>query len=403
MAITPNKKQEKAIKLAKEWWDDRKRRENEVFVIAGYAGTGKTTCLELVIDEIGLDKEEVITVAFTGMASSCLTRKGHIASTIHKLIYNPKVLPNGKVKFNLKECIEGGYKLAVVDEASQASKQLMDDLLSFHIPVIAMGDPLQTKQFGGLDNGLLDKPNIVLDEVMRTSLDNPILYLATQVRNGERIKYGKMGDNVFIIPKNKIPDSAYVNASQVITTTNNSVSMINNYVRKKIYGLESMYPYKNEKIMCLKNNWDKFITEDSIDQYLVNGLIGTITDIGNYSEKTESFKMSFKPIHSNKKEFKKLNADALYFSNNLRNDDIFFSEDPEIQEIFGQTIINRQIALDTIGTVIDKFNFAYATTVYKAQGSEFDSVLYYKDRFRNTQREDYTSITRSKEFLMIGM
>ena len=394
--ITPNADQEKAIKLAKEWWSDKNERYNRPFVLAGYAGTGKTTTLNLILEELGLEYGDYISIAFTGMAATVLRKKKYLASTIHRFIYDVIPLKNGKFKFERKTEVQP-YKLIVIDEVGQVSLSQLEDIQHFGIPILVMGDAFQTRQIGGKDNGLLDKPDFTLTKTMRQSLDNPILWLATRIREGHPIELGTYGDNLWVMKKEDIPVESYGQVDQIITTTNKSVNYLNNLVRQEVYGLESQYPYVGEKLMILKNNWNQTkISEDGIEMSPVNGLNVLVESIGDYDPVTRTFKITVKDMATGI-VFDEMNADAVYFEDGLKDDSPLY-ENPE----YKQLLFKRKTAENTNGFLIDKMNFGYCSTTYKLQGSEFSTGIYIKDRWY-CPNEDYTSVTRVSDKLLIGI
>lgn len=395
-----NKKQELALHLAIKWWNDSRERENRPFVISGNAGSGKTYSVRHIIEALDIPEHKVRYVAFTGMASSVLTRRGNPATTIHKLIYNPFMdEKTHTIKFVLKEEITDDIELIILDEVSQVSQKLLDDLMSFQIPIIVLGDNFQLPAIGASSNNLLDKPDVFLDEIMRQALDNPITYLATMIREGKKIQHGTMGDKVFIIPKSKLTSDSYVNVDQIIANKNATVDNVNRYVREDILGLDGVFPYVGEKLMCLKNNWDQFVYEDGIDQYLVNGLLGYVEGLGDYDRKLESFTLDFKPTYLEDEMFRGLNADGRYFIDNLRSDDSYH-DDPKYKDM----LFRRKTLADTKGIKIDKFTFGYAITTYKSQGSEFNSVLYIDEYMgRITRNSQYVATTRAVDKLIFAL
>lgn len=166
-----------------------KNKTKPTFTIAGVAGSGKSTIIEIIIEEMGLDKKNVRYCAYTGMASNVLIRKGNPATTIHKLIYDPIEVQDEKTKrkkivFKLKETLDEDIRLIVVDEVSMVSQKMLDELLSFGIPILATGDPKQLPPIGSGMNKLLDNPDVFLDEPLRQALDNPIIYIANLLRQG---------------------------------------------------------------------------------------------------------------------------------------------------------------------------------------------------------------------------
>ena len=395
-------KQDKALQLAKAWWTSSEKNKRP-FVLQGFAGTGKTSVVKILIESLGLIPDlEVRYVAFTGMASSVLTRKGNPATTIHRLIYNP-VVKGRSITFKLKDSLEEGIKLLIVDEFSQINKQLMEDLSSFQVPMILIGDPFQLKPVGGSMNEYMTKPDIALDEVVRQALDNPITYLSKQIRERQPLQLGTMGDTVYIMPKSSLTPDLASSVEQIVTPTNKLVTWLNNYVRQYVHGLTEPFPYVGEKLMCLKNDWNEFRLENGNEAYLVNGLLGYVTELGDYSDKLHTFDISFKPTYFSEKSagFTKLTADGLYFLESLRSDELLY--DPEYLAKYGKTLKKREAWMESKAKRIQKFQFAYATTVYKSQGSEFHSVLYYDGWTKPEDRASslYVAATRATDGLIM--
>src|SRR5699024_1303899 len=206
-------------------------------------------------------KEDVAFVAPTGMAAGVTTRKGQVATTIHRLIYNP-IVKKGKVSFIKKDDL-GSIKLIIVDEISMVSNSLLEDIMSFGIPILTLGDPMQLDPPMGSMNKLLDNPNIFLDEPVRQALDNPIVYLANEVRQGRDISLGRFSDNVFILTPEQIDNSFLELSDQILVSYNKSAQSINNRYRNEILKRESHLPTVGDKIMALQNNWKKVIQENN--------------------------------------------------------------------------------------------------------------------------------------------
>lgn len=145
--IILNSQQETAKNLIVDWWETKKDKK-QIFVLAGYAGTGKTFLVNYLIKYILKIQEEMVAyVAPTGKAASVLIQRGaKNAITIHKLIYNRvekeyenevngKILKTKRFEFIKKPTIPN-YKLIIVDEVSMVDEKIMKDLLSFGIPMI---------------------------------------------------------------------------------------------------------------------------------------------------------------------------------------------------------------------------------------------------------------------------
>jgi len=146
-----NEQQETAKNLIMDWWK-HKIDTKQVFVLAGYAGTGKTFLVRHIVEnEMEIPENKVAYVAPTGKAASVLIQRGaKNAITIHKLIYirteveykttiNGKEVKSKKVEFIKKPSISN-YKLIIVDEVSMVEEKVMRDLLSYGIPLLCCGD-----------------------------------------------------------------------------------------------------------------------------------------------------------------------------------------------------------------------------------------------------------------------
>ncbi|ALN97744.1 hypothetical protein Bp8pS_065 [Bacillus phage vB_BpuM-BpSp] len=152
MIITPTDKQSKAIKDIIAWYTGNEfngKDPNRIFTLSGLAGSGKSSVVKLFIEELGLTNNEVAFAAYTGMAANVLLQKGNTgATTIHKLIYDTVPIKNeetGEIeKFihQLKEELDRKeIKLIVIDEVSMVNESMLEQLKTFGVKIIAIGDP----------------------------------------------------------------------------------------------------------------------------------------------------------------------------------------------------------------------------------------------------------------------
>ena len=418
MSLT--RKQEEALVQAKEWWNGTDK-YFKPFIIYGKAGTGKTYLVKHIIESLdNLDPiKNVKYVSFTGKAVNRLVQAGNLNSiTLHKFIYDfdyreEKITDeDGKVlkvenKFikTLKPSLESEIKLVIVDECRMVEEELFNDLLSFNVPIICLGDPNQLKPISGKISSILDKPNIVLDEIMRQEKDNPIIYLAEQALNHRYIRFGNYG-NCRCVGKRFIPIDELERADQILTDKNDLVNKLNQFYRKKFKNIENPFPQDGEKLICIQNNWETSITEGIYTQNLVNGLIGFSSNVKDENHKLSMFKMNFKPDYFENKCFDLIDVDSILF------------KDPEINNVsdiykkysvYGKTLNKRNIYYDDLFSEygvrrrINFFNFAYCITVHKSQGSEFDNLVYFDQCMNNGEYFNrlYTAITRAKERIVI--
>ena len=127
MSLILTSKQQLGLKIAIE----RYKNKEPYTCIAGFAGTGKSTLIKFIVEALGLDVEkDVAYCAFTGKAATVLQQKGcQNATTIHKLLYKAKPMPNGTYSFIPKPFGTLGYKALIIDEVSMVPRPMWELLL----------------------------------------------------------------------------------------------------------------------------------------------------------------------------------------------------------------------------------------------------------------------------------
>lgn len=378
--------------------------DQQLFRLFGYAGTGKTTLARHLAE--GIDGE-VLFAAYTGKAASVLKASGcYNAQTLHSLIYHPKerskerltslqaelsevnkALADGDIPQNLvqgwvdrRERLLGEIRaeeknnrrpdftlnlesklreaaLLVVDECSMVDEEMAQDILSFGTPVLVLGDPAQLPPVRGTGYFTDARPDVMLTEIHRQAKDNPIIWLATQVRNGRVLERGEYGSSSVIA--RATPELA-LEASQVLVGRNKTRLSTNRRMRelKELSGL----PREGEKLVCLRN--DKELG-------LLNGTLHeTVAD----SEEVAGYvNLRIRPEEG---------GDSVLVPAHREH----FDGDPEQIGYWDRR--NAQ-----------EFTYGYALTVHKAQGSQWQHVLLIDEwDMRDTrQRWLYTAITRAQE------
>ncbi|MFS8159608.1 MAG: AAA family ATPase, partial [Candidatus Roizmanbacteria bacterium] len=172
--------------------------KNGYITVGGYAGTGKTTItsiLRTVLEKLS-PKLRVSFACFTGKASMVLKSKlidqkailgTDTIGTIHSLMYKPKIDSKGRIiSWKKVEKIESD--LIIIDEASMLTKDMWKDLLSYKIPIIAIGDHGQLPPVGDTYS-LMQKPELRLETIHRHRDGNPILEVATLARTTGKIPF----------------------------------------------------------------------------------------------------------------------------------------------------------------------------------------------------------------------
>ena len=393
MSILLTQKQEEGLKLAVQ-----KYLHGEKYcVISGYAGSGKSTLVHFIIEALssyGVNPEnDVCFATFTGKAAQVLLKKGNKnVSTLHKLLYESIPKPDGT--FFRKPKTEIDYKIIVVDEVSMAPAELMNLLFWHDVYVIALGDPFQLPPVDkNQDNGLLNHPDIFLDEIMRQALDSDIIRLSMTIRHQEPIEYTK-GNDVIVMPKKDLNTGILKWADQILVGTNATRIAINNQMRVLLG--RSDKPEPMDKVICLRNYWEQFATNDDP---LVNGTIGYIDNVYETYNRI--------PNWAGGQSVKVLRAD--FTSDSGAKFGQLQMDEKEI--LTGERCLDYKTIYKLSGNWRTKnlipleFTYGYAITGHKSQGSQWDKVLVLEERFPFEKEEHarwlYTCCTRASERLVL--
>ncbi len=371
--------QEKGLKVAIE----RYRHKEPYTVIAGPAGSGKSSLVRFIIDALDLPEDKVVYITYTGKASLVLRNKGcHNAITAHKLLYHAKEKPDGTFEFKPKKYLDYDYKIIVLDECSMLPEDMWTLLLSHKVHVIALGDKEQLPPVDG-DSKILDNPHVILDEVVRQALDSPIIRLSVDIREGKWLEYGGPKE-CRVMPPERVSDKLLMGADQVLCGKNITRHCLNERLRKIKFGEQyANKPLEGDKIICLKNDWGTLADNE---EPLINGMVGVLNNI-----KLEDGRL-YKPAMT--ADFTS-NNNGLY--KNLRMDYKIFTEK--------ETTVNKDNwMMYPKNERAHEFDYAYAVTVHKYQGSEAEKVVVYDEWLgdRDFHRKWlYTAVTRSSKMLVV--
>lgn len=381
------RKQEEGLKIAVE----RYRNHEPYTCISGFAGTGKTTLVRFIISALQLYPSQVKYIAYTGKAAQVLVANGNLgATTAHKFMYHSRRNERtGKFYHILKKPWEVyPTKLIVVDEVSMFPKDMWEQLLTFRIPIIALGDPAQLPPVLAESNGILEHPQIFLDEVMRQAKDSEIIRLTMDIREQKPLELFN-GEDVKVVDSSELmKEGIWLWPDQIIVAKNMTRKNVNNSMRKFLYNTDDPFPIEGDRIICLKNNW--LMLNDDLDA-LVNGLDGTISNIrpdsNRFAEKV--FKADFYPNLKNACPFGDIQMDELIFTKGTKSRNMVNPTYP----------IPKDFAPE-------QFDYGYAITCHKSQGSQYDKVLVLEEFMRGDNAEShskwlYTAATRASKKLII--
>lgn len=348
--------------LAVERW--RKAGGAQVFRLFGYAGAGKTTLARHIAENAGVD---VVFAAFTGKAAHVMRQKGCTdATTIHSLIYRPSsVEEEGEPTFALRhDAPASKADLIIIDECSMVDEELGRDLLSFGKPVLVLGDPAQLPPVKGGGFFTEGEPDFMLTEIHRQAADNPIIRLSMAIREGEH--FDEQSDRCRLLTRKEITTEEIMAADQILVGANRTRKRYNDRLRE-LHGHTDDTPESGEKLVCLRNNKKKG---------LLNGGIWTVDR--RMSPRGGRVRFSVRPEEGGK-------------AVTVSVPRAFFLDGPE-----AVPWAQRKGA--------DEFDYGYALTVHKAQGSQWDSVVLFDESYmfrEHQQRWLYTAVTRAAERLTL--
>ncbi len=356
--------QDHALLAVSRWLKDG---EPQVFRLFGYAGTGKTTLARHIAEDVDGD---VIFGAFTGKAAMVLRSRGcEDARTIHSMIYRPRDLDSEEPSFVINESsAAANASLIIIDECSMVDEELGRDLLSFGKPVLVLGDPAQLPPVKGGGFFTEAEPDVMLTEVHRQAADNPIIRLSMIVRDGGRLDRGDFGQ-ARIIGRHDIDPATVTKADQVLVGLNRTRRLYNRRLRE-LFGFREPVPEVGDKLVCLKNDRTKG---------LLNGGIWKVRTVSPM--RRGRLRMSVAPEDDPRHKGQRISVPPE-----------FFTSEEEIPY--------------SIRKGADEFDYGYALTVHKAQGSQWDEVVLFDESgaFReHRHRWLYTAVTRAAERLTIGV
>jgi exodeoxyribonuclease-5 len=325
----------------------KNRCRDQIQTLGGLAGTGKST----LVGVLSAALPNFAVCAFTGKAASVLAARGTKAVTIHSLIYTPVPVDKG-VEFRLKPRYEVGCQGFLVDEASMVSKDLYNDLISFGLPLIFVGDHGQLEPIKG-DVHLMAEPTYRLETIHRNA--GEIAHFAEHLRKGKPARSFEGNGRVSVLTPNDVSDELLLHAGQIITAFNKDRVGINHSIRE-LRGRTKLVEPK-DRIICLRNNRQAG---------LFNGLQGRVTRVC-------ADRLDF--LADNGVQYRDVSYDP----------DAFNCERPEFN-------------YDS-----DKhpFDYAYCITCHKAQGSEWNAVLVVEKHCPRWEprRWNYTVASRAKRRL----
>jgi exodeoxyribonuclease-5 len=405
--------QDKALRDCAEWI--RNPLSPQVFYLAGFAGTGKTTLARHLVDD------HWRFAAFTGKAAHVLRQKGcNGATTIHSLIYRPagesrqmeinsvemkimnlqlnagEVLTEEeqkqldflmRMRKDLNEENRPRFSLwanspladkhihgVVIDEVSMVDERLGRDLESFDKKILVLGDPAQLPPVGAGGFYTSRVPDIMLTEVHRHAKESGILRLATHIREGGSVWGYDDSEDARVIPQLDIDREGLaklvLNADQVLVGLNATRHTMNRRYRTLIKMTEPG-PMPGDRLVCLRNDHQLG---------LFNGSQWTVQEAANDLDSKTS------DLWITAEDDPMIRVDVVSWLHHMIGCPDLLND---------MSFERRELA---------EFDWSYALTTHKAQGSQWKEVVLFDQSksFRQDARKWlYTGITRASNRLTV--
>lgn len=374
---------------------------SKFFNLFGFAGTGKSTIAKEIERRLGVIVQYI---APTGRAASILRRKGCDAITMHKFAYIPLGEDDeGQLIFGPRLDPATMPQLIILDEGSMVSERDAAQLLSFGIPILVLADTGQVDPVRG-KGGFTSLPhNVLLTEVRRQDLDSKILHAATIVRQGSNVPDRKYDDIHIQTAQPKISDFLnYIGEdSQIVVVRNHTRIRINNGVRAARVRMGELdksslgkfpaldLPVKGDKLIATFNNYPDDVMNGS--QWLAVSDCYENKDAELYDVEWESQQgmrsaMGTRPMLI---DVVSMDGTSTFKTLAINPDCFFVGTDPE-------ALARRKEGAKRVGG----FDFGYAITVHKAQGGEWERVLFVEESLPSMDMRKivYTAITRAQKF-----
>lgn len=424
-----------------------------IFVLKGFAGTGKTTLISTIVDNLTEIKKKYVLLAPTGRAAKVIANYSKkSASTIHKKIYFPKNKSGGVISF-VRQINKSKNTIFIVDEASMISNtssdsklyensSLLDDLIFYiysgeNCKMILMGDTAQLPPVNSDISPALDTEEISLnynkevdfielDEVMRQEEKSGILYNATQLRmllkdsfvTEFKFNLKNFKDIVRLVDGHEIQDAinaSYSNYSieetAFIVRSNKRANQYNQQIRTKILNKESELAV-GDFLMVVKNNYF-WLKETDEAGFIANGDIVEILEL-----------FSIKELYGFK--FAKVKLRMIDYPNQVPLETVLLldtikSESPsltyeESNKLYEEVMKDYENETSKYRKFMkvktnEYFNalqvkFSYAITCHKSQGGQWNTVFIEQPYLSDGINKDYirwlyTAMTRAKNKLYL--
>jgi exodeoxyribonuclease-5 len=418
-----------------------------IFLLTGYAGTGKTSVISSVVKTLDLLRMRSVLIAPTGRAAKVLgSYAGRQALTIHKKIYRQKSSKDGMGNFMLdKNKHKDTY--FIVDEASMISNissetslfgsgKLLDDLLEYvysgtDCKLVLAGDSAQLPPVGSVLSPALDAKVLgeygfglitaELRQVVRQSESSGVLMNATRVRLQiaendlvhPSIDCVNFKDVIRLRGEELIDEisSSYgtcgVQDTIIVVNSNKQANRYNQGIRNRIFFREEEIS-PGDMVMVVKNNYFLLEEDDKGPGFIANGDIAEVKKIRKYEERY-GFKFAEMTLYFPDYDFEvesKVLMDVLHLDTpalpSEKNKELFQKILDNYLDIRIRKKQYEAVRNDPWFNAL-QIKFAYAVTCHKAQGGQWERVFIDQGMFNRNEitidylRWFYTALTRSTD------
>ncbi|WP_299130365.1 ATP-binding domain-containing protein [uncultured Winogradskyella sp.] len=449
--FSPTSKQDMVLMQLSQFIFDTS--SNSLYLLKGYAGTGKTSIIGTVVSNLWHVKKSAILLAPTGRAAKVISNYSKKeAFTIHKKIYYPKKEKGGGVKFVMQPN-KHRNTIFIVDEASMIpdipsdsksfeNGSLLDDLIQYvysghHCKLLLIGDvaqlpPVKSDLSPALDGGKLslnynkDVQGLELDEVVRQEQDSGILENATELRSvleqnffeSFKFRVDTFKDIVRLIDGHDIMDAindAYsrdgYEETAIIVRSNKRAILYNQQIRQRILFNESELS-SGDYLMVVKNNyfWIKPTTEAG---FIANGDIIEVLEIFSIKE-LYGFKFAEVKVKMvDYPRMKPFETVLLLDTIDAESASLSYEESNKLYQEVAKDYANESSNYKRfLGVKNNKYfnalqvKFSYAITCHKSQGGQWNTIFVEQPYLPNGMDKDYirwlyTAVTRAKEKLYL--
>ncbi len=413
---------------------------NNIMLIKGYAGTGKSTFTGAVVKFIQQFDRNIILSAPTGRSAKVLSSfAGTNAYTLHKILYQV-VQKEGQLVFR-KRVNKFSRTIFVVDEASMIgqsgsgneSSDLLNDLMTYVFSqpknrLIIVGDSAQLPPVNSNESPALQQDElqfydakifeVELKQVVRQHVDSGILKHATYVRNSMSAEIPKLGlgemisGDVHFIDGNELEEewqsmvSEYsIHETLIITRSNKRANMYNEHIRRNLLWRENKIE-AGDLLMAVKNNYYWFKNQKGQD-FIANGESLEVVRIQRYEERYDKHfadvTVKFVDREGNVEMDIKVMLDTLHLEGPSMDTASMTKLFHQVSESYSHITSGKKklerIRNDEYLNAV-QIKFSYAVTCHKSQGGQWKAVFIDCGFFNLEVNQDflrwmYTAITRA--------